>query len=240
MLDFLERHQRVALLFSGGADSIACLMLARPHWERIDVVWVNPGNPYPETIEQMATVAAMVPHFVRVQGRQPSFIAEHGHPLDVVPISMTPFGRLTRGTAGPKVSAVTHCCGENLWKPAHQFLQAGGYTGVIRGDRGDDALRPPVRSGDVVQGIEHHFPLERWSRADVLRFAGEWLPPSYRRGLPTSLDCINCTAHLEPARIEDLRNTAPAVHAEVSAVLAEVAGELATYTRLLPAAPTGD
>lgn len=232
---FFDRHSKVALFFSGGRDSIACLLLCRPFWDRISVVWVNAGNPYPETMAQMQRIAALVPQFIEVKGHQPEFIREHGHPVDVVPLGMTATGRTLARTAGPVVVPFTQCCNANLWQPGATFVRAMGYTGIIRGDKETDPLKPSVRSGETVNGIEHLFPLEAMSEAEVHAMVLEsgLMPPHYLRGINTSLDCMNCTAYLEHniERLTELRTTHPAVHAEVAAVLEEVKHQVRRYER---------
>lgn len=223
--EFMQRHTKVALLFSGGRDSVACLRMCEPWLKDLDVVWFNPGNPYPETVEQMKRLRAEVPRFIEVVGEQPAFIAAHGHPVDMVPLPMTVMGRSLARTAGLNVIPAFSCCAHNIWEPMRGFIKSSGYTGIIRGDKDADALRAPVQSGDVLDGVEFMFPIERWSDEQVSAYCGSDLPASYKRGLRTSLDCINCTGYLmhNVERINDLKTTAPAVHAEVMEVLRRVA-----------------
>ncbi len=228
MRDFFARHSRVALMFSGGRDSIACLKLCAEFLPQITVVWVNPGNPYPETVEQMRKVREGVPHFEVVMGQQPEFIRKNGYPLDLVPIGMTALGRTFRRVDGISAVSFIDCCATNMWQPAAEHIASAGYTGVIRGDKRADELKPPLDSGDTRGGVEFLFPLESWTEDDVTRFVGGELPASYRRGVRTSLDCMNCTAYLShnAERIRDLATVDPEAHAEVRAVLRSAAEEI--------------
>lgn len=228
MDEFFARHEKVALMFSGGKDSLACLAVTRPYWDRLTVVWVNPGNPYPETVELMASISKLVPKFVEVRGDQKEFIATHGHPVDVLPMNMTSMGRLVRRVDGPKVCAYTDCCKANMWIPAARYLAGQRFTGVIRGDKNTDEQRSPVRSGDMVNGAEMLFPLENMTDEMVVSLVS-CLLPSYGRGIKTSLDCMNCTAYLRHnmERIKELKTTYPEVHAEIVEVLREVRKEVA-------------
>jgi 3'-phosphoadenosine 5'-phosphosulfate sulfotransferase (PAPS reductase)/FAD synthetase len=228
MDEFFARHEKVALMFSGGKDSLACLAMARPYWDRLTVVWINAGNPYPETVELMESIRQLVPKFVEVRGDQKEFIATHGHPVDILPLSMTPMGRLIRRVDGPKVCAYTDCCRANMWTPAARYLAGQRFTGAIRGDKNSDVQRPPVKSGDTVNGVEMLFPLESMTDEMVLALV-ECLLPSYGRGIKTSLDCMNCTAYLHhnKERIAELKTTYPEVHAEVIEVLNAVRNEVA-------------
>jgi PP-loop superfamily ATP-utilizing enzyme len=48
-----DRHAKAILFFSGGKDSLACLHLLREYWDRVLVVWANPGEALPELRAQM-------------------------------------------------------------------------------------------------------------------------------------------------------------------------------------------
>jgi 3'-phosphoadenosine 5'-phosphosulfate sulfotransferase (PAPS reductase)/FAD synthetase len=58
----IERHKpgKAVLQFSGGKDSLACLLLLRPWWDRLTVMWVNTGAAFPETLELMEAVRSRV------------------------------------------------------------------------------------------------------------------------------------------------------------------------------------
>lgn len=218
---FLQRHERVVLMFSTGKDSAACLKMLRPVIERILVAWVNPGHPYPESVEYMSHIQRSVPHFQMVLGHQREFIARNGYPADVVPFEATPLGRVVTGSTGPLLVPVEVCCRANMWGPARDAALAYGATGCIRGDKDADELHADVVSGDVRDGIEFFFPLREWTDAQVIDYLGQDIPPSYRRGLKSSLDCINCTAYLahNPGRIADLKTNYPAAYEEVQPVI---------------------
>jgi len=235
MHKFFDRHAKVALMFSGGRDSLACLHLCQPFLDQITVVWVNPGNPYPETIAQMAEVRASVPNFIEVPGNQPDFIRDFGYPADVVPMSMTKMGRAFSRTPGVVVTSYMACCSANLWEPAARHIENAGYTGVIRGDRLEDALKPPLQSGDILNGVEYLFPLEQYTAAQVLDLVGQSLPKSYARGVRTSLDCMNCTAYMahNGERLADLKTTSPKTYSEVCNVINAVAQELGSHIKLI-------
>lgn len=87
--DFLSRHKKVMLQLSSGKDSAAVLWLLQPYWDKFDVVWVNPGNPYPETLEYMEKIQKLVPRFICVLGNQPQDIQRNGWPVDIVPLDHT-------------------------------------------------------------------------------------------------------------------------------------------------------
>lgn len=234
MESFFARHERVALEFSGGKDSLAVLYLAEPWWDRLDVVWANPGNPYPEIVESMARIREMVPHFHEVKGDQPEFIRKWGHPTDILPFEATHFGRGLVPTRGLRLVPFYDCCWANLWRPMHEFILERGYTGVMRGNKNSDGAPGLHRSGTVA-GIEWFYPIENWTDADVFEFLGDRAPPYYRDGrMRTSLDCINCTAWLRENRgmLRDLRQNYPETYAEIHPIFIQMNNILAEYKAL--------
>jgi len=217
---FMADHERVTLQFSAGKDSAACLKLLRPWIDRVIVLWCNPGDPYRETIEYMGQIKASVPVFVEVQGTQREFVKQYGYPADSVPFIGNPYGRAAyRGTH--KIVSIQECCGTNLWIPLSQATKQTMTTGVVRGERLTDQLRSIIENLDVFDGQQYLNPLSDWTDSDVLKFLGDDLPPSYRRGLSSSLDCRTCTAYLNhnPGRIRDLRHSEPEAFAEIRPVL---------------------
>lgn len=235
MEEFFQRHERVALHFSAGKDSAACLWALEQYWPRMTVMWCNPGNAYPETEAYMMRIAQMVPRFEMVQGNQPANIKAFGYPVDIIPFDNTPIGAACTGKATLKLQPFWQCCAMNLWQPLEQAVKAGGYDGVIRGQKGCDALKAPMESGTVVDGVEYLFPLQKWSDEDVVMFLRDRIPESYKRGLKSSLDCMNCTAYLKenPGRFDDLLEIDHDAAVEVLTVKRYLAGKLAAYQELL-------
>lgn len=230
--DFFSRHQRVMLQFSAGKDSAAVLWLLEPYWDRLDVVWANPGNPYPETLEYMEGIAKLVPHFFSVLGAQPSDIQQNGWPVDTVPMGATQIGMLISGQPGLRLRPFWECCGRNMWQPVANAVKQGDYSGIIRGQKLADRLKGPLASGMIVDGVEYLHPIETWTDAEVINFLGEErLPPSYKRGLPSSLDCMNCTAYAaeNAGRILDLRGVDEKAWREVTAVHLHLLDLLSAY-----------
>ena len=62
MKSLFAKHRTAALLFSAGKDSLATLLLLKPYWEQLEVIWVNPGAPYDEVVEYTAKIRALVPY----------------------------------------------------------------------------------------------------------------------------------------------------------------------------------
>ncbi len=199
MEEAIKRHERIVLQFSGGKDSLACLHLARPFWDRLTVVWVNTGDAFPETLAQMSAVRTMVPHFFEAKSDQPAQIARAGWPSDVVSVSATAFGRHVSGETGPILQGYPACCGHNIWAPMQAAIAALGATLIIRGVRANDPRRGREEPGAVIDGVEFCFPLWNWTAEDVfdcLKSKCVALPDHYRY-TKTSLDCQHCTAYLD-------------------------------------------
>lgn len=193
----LDRHQNIVFQFSGGKDSIACLLLLKAYLHRITVLWMNTGAAFPETLEQMTKVRAMCPNFIEVNGNQPAQIEAMGWPVDLLPMRndrniqfMTQQHRLP-------LQGFLSCCLVNLMQPMHEATLATGATLIIRGQKAADHHKSPVRSGDSMAGVEFWFPLEDWSDTRVFELVrGSDLLPAHYSDANTSLDCWSCTAYL--------------------------------------------
>lgn len=210
---FLSRHKKVAFMFSGGKDSAACLKLLRPYLDRITVVWGNPGDPYPETVSWIKSLA--IPNLVEVKGDVPGVIATHGHPVEIVPVQWQPKGR--------KFIPWTTCCLSNIWAPIQNWLGANQITGLIKGQKLSDGKQSPLQHGAVANGIELYHPLETWTDEAVFTFLGEDVPFGYKAGLKSSMDCMHCTAHLaeNSGHFPYLAEKHPQVYAEVMETLSD-------------------
>lgn len=220
----IERHLaeggKPVLQFSGGKDSTACLHLLRPYWDRLTVAWTNAGDSFDETMAIMEDVKSKVATFVEIKTDAPAQIAEHGWPVDLLPVSHTPWGRALDGNTGPRLQAYTVCCFENLWRPMDEKMRELGATLIIRGQRDSEKMKAPIKSGALVNGLEHWFPLEDWSEDQVfayLRETGIAVPAHYAH-TGTSLDCKHCTAWLSETvpTIKWMKDAYPTEHAEVS------------------------
>lgn len=224
----LEEHQRAALLFSAGKDSLACLLMLWPHLEKIDVVWVNPGAPHGETVEYMKGIASRVPNFIEVNGDQPGWIEKNGWPVDVVPARHTVAGEAGAGAASLRFMPYFACCGANMWAPIQNFIKDSGHTLVITGQRKEETMRNRLRDEAVqtLDGVDYFQPLNDWTEPQVMDFIaskGEPLPPFYKDGATSSVDCWNCTAYLDhnAGRLRHMRQSEPGLWAVIQPVLAE-------------------
>lgn len=206
MNDIIDRHERIALQISGGRDSLACLYLMRPFWDRLTVYWCDTGAAYPETLAIMAQIQAMVPNFAVIQGNQPQVIEQFGIPSDLVPVSATPIGRMVGGEA-PLMQDRYSCCIRTMMHPTAERMAADGITLVIRGQKLKDRLKSPIRSGEVHDGIEYFFPIEDWDARKVMRYlSDEGAPiPRFYEMLAGMPDCMTCSAWWEEGAAKYLR-----------------------------------
>lgn len=188
--------KKVALHFSGGKDSLACLYFLRPHWDEIDVIWLNTGAAFPETIAQMARIRELVPRFIEVRSDQPLNIEQHGIPSDIVPIAHTPLHNVVTRESKPLIQSFLDCCCRNVWEPMRDASR--DYDVIIRGQKLSDHKKAAINSGHVENGIQYYFPIEHWTDAEVYAYLEEneiELPPTYKY-FGSSADCWSCTAYL--------------------------------------------
>jgi len=202
----IDRHERIALQFSGGKDSLACLYLLRPFWDQITVYWLNSGDAFPETISLMQKIREMVPHFVEVESDVRKVHGLYGIPSDIVPESSTPFGRMVGGE-GPVIQGRYSCCFATIMKPLHERMISDGITLIIRGQRSDDQVKAPIRSGFVEAGIEYLFPVEDWSSSQVMKFLRDQdvTIPRFYQMLDEAPDCMTCSAWWEKGAAKYLK-----------------------------------
>lgn len=242
-MDFeaIARHEKVALHFSGGKDSLACLWLLEAYWEKILVCWVNTGDALPEVEALVRKVAAMVPNFVEVKSDVKAHQAKWGYPCDVVPVRNHPtVAFIVHPHPRPPLQSFFACCRDNLWMPMQRKMEELGVTLIIRGQRLQEVQRSPVRSGDTYAGFEFLFPIENWTDEEVRRYVA-----SKPLGLPewyayttNSPECAHCTGHLfeNIGKMRYLRARHPAVFDEVQRRLGVISGEVLNDLRAVDAA----
>ena len=217
MRDILDRHHKIALQFSGGRDSIACLYLLRPYLDRITVYWVNTGAAFPETLAIVDQVRALCPQFVEIAGDQPGVIAQFGLPSDIVPAAHTPIGVIGTGADLPLIQDRYSCCLRTIMLPLHERMRADGVTLIIRGQKAADRHKAPIASGHTEEGVEYLFPIEGWSTRQVMDYlTAEGAPiPRFYEMLDGAADCMTCSAWWENGAAKYLRRHHPAAYADV-------------------------
>lgn len=195
--EIFDRHEKAVLMCSGGKDSIACLYLMEKWLHKIIVLWVNTGAAFPEVIKLMNDVRHSVPNFLEVKTDQPENIEAFGYPSEILPINYTVTGQLLSGRKPLKIQAYVDCCNRNIWAPSFDAALKTGATLIIRGQRNQEFLKGPLRSGVIADGIEYLYPIEEWTREEVFAYLKErqFKIPDHYALSATSLDCWNCTAY---------------------------------------------
>jgi len=187
------------LQFSGGKDSLACLYLLKEQWDDLTVVWMNPGAPWPQTVEQMEEIKQLVPHFLEITGDVFGQNAVYGLPSDLIPMTNSLQGQIARGKRITTIQSWMNCCGMNIWGPMHDKMLELKPERIYRGQRKEEKYTSLVTSGIKIEGIEYILPLEDWTEEQVDQFLlaeGVRIPEFYQHS-DKSLDCWHCTAYLD-------------------------------------------
>ena len=195
-----QKYEEATLFYSGGKDSLTCLLLARPWWDRLNVVFIDTGKQFPEVYEHMEKVKALVPRFSVIRSDVSAYHLAHGLPVDVVPTRNTDVGDLLWGNEGVRVCSRFSCCKANIWDPMQKYFDLHRLACVIRGDRGEERRMGPVNDG----GAEFAFPIFNWTTAQVHAYlhADQSGLVQERHFLEagSSLDCMWCTAYFKEQR----------------------------------------
>lgn len=235
-MSVFERHGKIALSFSGGKDSLACVYLLRPVLDRVTVYHNDTGDLLPEVREVVEHVRAMCPNFVAIRGDVDGWIEKNGMPTDLLPYTAHPIGQMS-GQARHKLVTRYECCFANLMWPVYERIKADGNTLVIRGTKNCDLPKLPAKDGDRMDGMEVYLPLADWTNADVfayLRSVGAPISRIYDH-VENSPECARCSAWWGERRAAYLKQFYPdlwAGYAErLRAVAAEISGPIAQFQR---------
>ena len=222
----LAGHDKMALWFSGGKDSMACLYLLRPYLDTITVLWVNTGKNYPEALAVVEQAKALCPNWQEIVTDRDAQWADMGMPSDVVPMDHTVSGEQMTHAKPVRIQAYTNCCLANialpLWKASHDL----GATMVIRGQRADEPRRSTTINGGAMFGMKVWHPIEQWTKEMVLSYLHAEMPsvPAHYAIAHSSLDCYDCTAFAANSldRVQWMRKTHPEKHLDYMAKLTQV------------------
>jgi phosphoadenosine phosphosulfate reductase len=226
MIDFsdrLSKHQKIALSFSGGKDSLACVHLLRDHLHDLTIYHLDTGDLLPEMRESVARVEAFAPNFVRINTDVDGWIARFGLPTDLLPYTVHP---IARSMGEQRVNLVPRydCCWMNLMKPLLDRVRADGCTLLIRGTKRVDMPQLPVADGEVHDGLELFLPIQEWTHEQVMQYLrdnGVPIPRVYEHGV-NSPECARCTAWLGEGRAAYLSKYHPELYGEYMARLLRV------------------
>lgn len=212
--DAIASHERIALQFSGGKDSLATLFLLKDHWPKITVYWTNTGDPVPEVAAVVAKVKAMVPNFVEIHGRVVEQNEVFGMPSDLVPTTSTPIGISAYGK-GERLQDRFQCCYKSLMEPMQERMALDGVTLIIRGQKTADTMKSPLRSGAIEGATELLFPIEDWTDDQVFAWLEQHaFVPDYYKELAASPDCLTCSAYWSEGRAAWLKRKHPQAYAQ--------------------------
>lgn len=191
-----EKHKRAVMFFSGGKDSLALLLLCKPYWDRIDVVWVDTGDTYPEVRKYMERIKALVPNFITLHGDQPRFRQKFGLAVDMVPDLYSTLGQACFGYRERVYCSRFECCKANIWDPMMAYLFASKHTAVLRADRASERMKP---DSNFIGETELFLPIWDWMVEDVYEFLKEngqgLVEERHMMEHGSSLDCMFCLAH---------------------------------------------
>lgn len=220
----LDRHQRGAVMFSGGKDSVVLAHLAEPFKDRIELVWVNTQGHFPHSVEFVRSYAERFKLVELTSNYAERFVA-YGPPSMIVPIYNTRLNAAVEFDDQERfvVSDWISCCSELRWKPmADYLLENRDITLVINGQRKDEGHA--LRSG----GAEQLVPLWNWSNAEVHEYArahGLHLQEQYAAGCNSSFDCgAVCTARLDLEHRRWMAKRYPSIGKDFDAALQVVYG----------------
>lgn len=221
----LSRHERIALQFSGGRDSLALLLAMKPYWDKLTVYYTNSGDAYPETVALVDFIATQVPRLVKIQGKVHETIEKFGLPSDVLqPGTGYEHARSDMSDYQP-LNDRHNCCKHSIMLPMHARMYEDGITLMLRGQRSEDVTKSAVVNGSVIGGIQIVFPIEHWTTVDVDNFiaaSGYRSTPFYEHGVSNTPDCMHCTAWLEPAAHKYLAKFHPSAAAIVNQRLSSI------------------
>ena len=236
----LDRHEKIALSFSGGKDSTAVVHLLREHLHRICVYHVDTGDLLPEMVDAVRWIERICPNFVRIETHVGDWIAENGLPTDVLPHSQHQIGRLM-AESDRKLVGRYDCCGANLMTPLFRRVRDDGNTLLIRGTKRADMRKLPVETGFVHEGVEIWNPLQEWTHQQVFDYLAAHdikLPPIYNH-VTNAPECARCSAWWGEGRAEYLKAHHPDLFRDYQDRLRIVVEELQQPLRLLQHEFTG-
>jgi 3'-phosphoadenosine 5'-phosphosulfate sulfotransferase (PAPS reductase)/FAD synthetase/SAM-dependent methyltransferase len=235
MSSVFARHDRIALSFSGGKDSLACAYLLRPVMDRVTIYHNDTGDLLPEVREVVEHVRSFwTGRFVTVQGDVNGWIDQHGLPTDLLPYTAHPIGEMM-GHRKHRLVTRYDCCFANLMWPVMERMKANGNTLVIRGTKTADLPKLPAKSGDTWEGVEIYLPLADWTNADVFAYLRSVDAPIARiyDHYENAPECATCSAWCGEKRAAYLARFHPDLlprYAErMRAVADEISSPLASF-----------
>ena len=206
---------KYGLAFSGGKDSLACLLLHRHKLSEITVFWVNTGKTYPETLKIVEFAKKISPNFVEVISDQQGQNDYWGLPSDIVPIEWTRHGQDLTTKKPIMVQSYMQCCFENIAVRMNEAAKAHGITHIISGQRKEENRKATTKNNQEFDGLIYTYPIEDWTSFEVLSYIAKHMElPAHFHLKHTSLDCFDCTAYQKDTKDVSLwrANNHPELH----------------------------
>lgn len=235
ILDIYE-GKKIALMFSGGKDSLALVFLLKKCWDKLTLYHINTGDLLPEINDIVTQVKALVPNFVQVDTHVKEWQTLNGLPSDLVPTSSTNPG-IAIGMSNMKIVDRWTCCSSNLMTPAHNKMIEDGISLVIRGTKACDAKKLPHYGGNTNLGYQLWLPLLNWTHEDVFAYLNEMnitLPYIYDYQI-NAPECATCPAWWSEGRGFYLKQFYPNLYREYKWKLQLVTDELIPHVDNLKA-----
>lgn len=232
--DILKGHTKIALSYSGGKDSRACIQLFKDRLDDITIYHLDTGDLLPEVRECVAEVEARVPRFVRINTNVSEWIRLNGLPTDLLPYTSHPVAR-HMGQEPRSLVPRYDCCYANLMWPVYARVRDDGNTLLIRGTKLVDMRRLPAQDGEVVDGVTIHYPLLGWTNQQVFAYLGLQgvrLSRVYNY-VENSPECARCSAWWGEGRAAYLKKYHPELWAEYDARLQIIIDAVAPSLALL-------
>lgn len=221
-----------ALQFSGGKDSLACLLMLREagQLEQVSVYWVNTLDGCPETLAIVDWARSLVPDLIEIRSDARAWRQVFGDPSDLVPASSHFLG-VAYGMSDRQLVGRFDCCFHNLMRPMHERMLADGVDAVIRGTKLCDTGRVPHEG--AAGEYEVILPIKNWSHEEVFAYlASRGAPanPIYEHFAGISApECMSCTAWWDDGKAGYLAKRHPGRVGEYRANLSEIKALLQSH-----------
>lgn len=205
----IRSYNQPILMFSGGKDSLLCLLKLKEYLDIINVVWVNTGKNIPEVEAYIKSFQKMCPNWIELKADREGVWHTYGLPADVLHPHYTLSGHKYTRNNGMYQSPL-ECCVRTLMPPVIELISKLGSNLLIRGNKLSDTLLDKSRSGDVVDGVTIYNPIENLTDYQVLECLKVFdieLPAWYSLN-HSSIDCADCTGYIAESstRLEMLKH----------------------------------
>ena len=218
-------------MFSGGKDSLLCLLKLKDQLDHINVVFVNTGKNFSEALSFIDTIKEMCPKFIELHSDREQDWEINGLPADLI------------APMKGKYQSVQSCCYKNIMLPIIYLTKAMDSTLIIRGNKVGDVIYDGISSLSVVDGVTIYNPIETLTDYQVLEalktFDHDIDLPNYYSFEHTSLDCMDCTGYLDKTkdRLELLKKRYPfqysVTKANIEKIIAISEASLATIKQAI-------